>query len=156
MARLNGRRTLPPGPVLVTLLILTVVLVGVVIRQVRQNAARSKQTVQTKLAPLTSAVPPTAMPAPRLLGKVSDTANFRAGPSTAAAILKQLPPGTEARLLAREQTANGGWYFVEVAGQEGWLSDQVLMIDPAVAAFVPVRTATVPGSQPSTVNTSSP
>ncbi len=150
MARLNGRRTLPPGPVLVTLLILTIVLIGVVIRQVRQNPSRGKQTVQTKLAPLTSAVSPT-MAVPRLLGKVSDTANFRAGPSTQAAIIKQLAPGTEARLLAREQTANGGWYLVQVAGQDGWLSDQVLTIDPAVAAFVPVRTATVPGPEPSAV-----
>lgn len=148
VARLNGRRTLPPGPVILTLVILLAVLVGLVLRQVRLKTGQGGRTAQPTSSTPARPVLQSATSAPVLMGKVADTANFRAGPGVQASVIKLLPAGTQVRLVARQQTANGGWYLVQVAGQEGWLSDQVLTIDPAVAAFVPVRTATPQGTSP--------
>jgi hypothetical protein len=77
------------------------------------------------------ATTPTAVP---LLAAVAVGANVRAGPGIDFAIVGVLAPGDEVRLLRR----SAEWYEVIGPGQvAGWMSGQVLTIDPATEAAVP-------------------
>ncbi len=90
--------------------------------------------------PLITASPgPAATTAARPTGKVSTGANFRSGPGLTFSILRTLPAGTEVLLSARRQEESGWWYQVLVDGQEGWLNELVLAVDPVLAATVPVQ-----------------
>jgi hypothetical protein len=79
--------------------------------------------------------PPSATPEPeRLLAIITVNANLRSGPGTEFAVVGVVPGGERVNLRGR----NEGWFEVETAGGAiGWMSSQVLEIDPAVADSVP-------------------
>ncbi|HMQ29297.1 MAG TPA: SH3 domain-containing protein [Chloroflexaceae bacterium] len=79
-------------------------------------------------APVTT---PTAVP---LLGTVAIGANVREGPGIAFAVVGVLDEGAQVELLGR----SGGWYEVAApGGLTGWMSGQVLTIDPVTDSAVP-------------------
>lgn len=76
-------------------------------------------------------ITPTPVP---LLASVAVAANVRAGPGTSFDVVGTLAADAEVRLLRR----SADWY--EIVGPDevaGWMSGQVLTIDPATAAAVP-------------------
>lgn len=84
--------------------------------------------------PTPTAPAPTPTPAP-LLARVPGPANVRAGPGTTFTIVGVVDAGDQIDLLGR----TGEWYRVSLPdGTLGWMSGQVLEIDPEVAAAVPL------------------
>jgi uncharacterized protein YgiM (DUF1202 family) len=66
---------------------------------------------------------------------VHANANMRSGPGTNFTIIAVINAGSSIALNQRQ----GEWYAVRTAnGQEGWISNLVLEVDPAVAASVPL------------------
>lgn len=83
--------------------------------------------------------PPTPTPAPvttptpvPLLATVAVGANVRAGPGVDFAIVGVLAPGDQVSLVSR----SSGWYEVD-GPVAGWMSGQVLTVDPATESAVP-------------------
>ncbi len=85
--------------------------------------------------------PPTETPAPvmtptpaPLRGTVAVGANVREGPGIGFAIVGVLDEGTRVELLSR----SNDWYeIVGPGGLTGWMSEQVLTVDPVTASAVP-------------------
>lgn len=73
---------------------------------------------------------PDPMPTSDSYGIVSNViyaANFRANPSTSAAIIGTIPKNTVLKLLA----SNSGWYNVTYNGQTGWICSSLIASVPA-------------------------
>lgn len=88
---------------------------------------------------------PTSVPEEELEGLVAVGANVRAGPGIDFAIITSVIAGKS--VLLQEQQA--GWYKVTIAdGTEGWMSSQVLDVQPDVVEAIP--TATLANSGAST------
>jgi hypothetical protein len=84
--------------------------------------------------PTTAPVPSITAEPERLLAIVIVNANVRSGPGTEFAVVGRVPSGERVNLRGR----NAGWFEVETAaGVVGWMSDQVMQIDPAVSDGVP-------------------
>jgi uncharacterized protein YgiM (DUF1202 family) len=73
---------------------------------------------------------PTVAP---LTGTVNIGANVRSGPGVEFAIVGVLAEGDVVALEGRQ----GTWYLVRVGELNGWMSGQVLTIDPELNAAVP-------------------
>lgn len=82
--------------------------------------------------PPTATPEPTATPLP-LLATVAVAANVRAGPSVDFEVVGVVNPGATIRLLGRQND----WYQISADEVNGWMSNQVLEIDPEIAAAVP-------------------
>lgn len=94
----------------------------------------------TPLLPTATALPttqplPSATPEPeRLLAIITVNANLRSGPGTEFDVVGVVPSGERVNLRSR----SADWFEVETAtGAIGWMSSQVLQIDPTVADSVP-------------------
>jgi hypothetical protein len=82
----------------------------------------------------TAVAQPTATPALPLAFVVVD-ANMRSGPGTGFEIVSVVSAGSSIALSGRQDD----WYQVRTAdGVEGWMSNLVLEVDPAVADSVPL------------------
>jgi hypothetical protein len=85
-----------------------------------------------------TATPVVAMPTPTIelpRALVPANANMRSGPGVDFAIVAVVNAGSRITLSQRQ----GDWYAVRtIDGQEGWMSNLVLEIDPAIAESVPL------------------
>jgi hypothetical protein len=78
---------------------------------------------------------PTLSPTPVILrGTVAVGANVRTGPSLEFEIITSIVAGSDIIL----QGQSDGWYRVSIPdGTEGWMSEQVIEIEPETATAVP-------------------
>ncbi len=132
------------------LLALGLVAVGAVIvttSRANPSAAIAATPTAAALAALTSSAAPTIPAAPTATptfvepwAAVWSSAMLYAAPGSDAATVGSVQPGDQVRLAAWA----GDWWLVHTPSGDGWLSDTVLIIDPAAIGHVPFAVSAAP------------
>jgi hypothetical protein len=110
-------------------------------REVALGTMNQVAGLPTPTAPPTpTSPPPTSTPTPRPTAQVTKAVNMRSGPGTAFLVLRTLAPNASTELLAVREEQGERWYQVRSGDETGWVSGNVLEVDPPLAASLPVNT----------------